>query len=355
MFYIGIVEENIDPLKLGRLRIRVLGIHTENKAQVGTPNQLLLTEELPWAIPAYPISNSNIDGISDFSGIEKGTKVFVFFLDRFKQKPVYFGVMPFILDEQPDYEQGFSDPDGEHPNDEYKDESSISRLARNEKIADKTYVKTRKDNKTTFTVNEVEIEEPEPGYAAQYPYNRVIETKSGIIIELDSTKDAERIHIYHPKNTFTEIYPDGSKVTKTKGNNFDITLQDKFIDVEGNLSMKVKGAASIEINGAADITCNDVVTATFKKDASITAEKKLTIDGSDEIIIQTADTINVGGNEVNISSSGAMNIESTGKMSITSSSIIEIDSNGALNIDCNTCTLSSTGVVDITGSLINLN
>jgi hypothetical protein len=120
MFYIGIVENNDDPLKLGRLQIRVLGIHTENRSQVGTPTQLLLTEELPWAIPSCPINNSSIDGISDFTGLVAGTKVFVFFLDRFKQKPVYFGVMPFVLDNLPNYEQGFSDPSGQYPNEEFK-------------------------------------------------------------------------------------------------------------------------------------------------------------------------------------------------------------------------------------------
>jgi hypothetical protein len=387
MFYIGIVEDNLDPLKMGRLRIRVIGVHTENRSQVGTPNQFLLTEELPWAMPAYPISNSNIDGVSDFSGIEKGTKVYVFFLDRFQQKPVYFGVASFIFGDLPDYEQGFTDPSGEHPIEDFKGESSISRLARNENT-EKTCVKTKQDNLTTFSVNDVQIDEPEPGYAAQYPYNRVIETKSGIIIELDDTPNAERIHIYHPSNTYTEIYPDGSKVSKTSANNFEITIADKFEDIEGNFSLKVKGATSVEIEGATILTCNGTVDATFKEDVSVVAEKQIFIDAEDSVNIGSSNEVNIGSaNELNISgantnisatgnlnieatgsvtlsSTGNLNIEATGSVTLSSTSVLNIESNGVtnissegvLNIDCISCSLSATGAITMSaGTLINLN
>ena len=40
--YYGVVEDRSDPKQLGRLRVRVLGLHTEDKT-------ILPTEELPWA------------------------------------------------------------------------------------------------------------------------------------------------------------------------------------------------------------------------------------------------------------------------------------------------------------------
>ena len=44
IFYTGCVENRLDPLKLGRCQVRVVGLHTENKVE-------LPTFDLPWAHP----------------------------------------------------------------------------------------------------------------------------------------------------------------------------------------------------------------------------------------------------------------------------------------------------------------
>ena len=48
-WWFGVVEDRIDPLKLGRYRVRILGYHTED-------NNLIPTEELPWAYPLMAIN-----------------------------------------------------------------------------------------------------------------------------------------------------------------------------------------------------------------------------------------------------------------------------------------------------------
>jgi hypothetical protein len=40
-FYYGFVEDNVDPLKVGRVKVRILGIHTDNKNDIPT-------DHLPW-------------------------------------------------------------------------------------------------------------------------------------------------------------------------------------------------------------------------------------------------------------------------------------------------------------------
>ena len=40
-FYLGVVEDRDDPLMLGRVRVRILGLHTHDKA-------VLPTADLPW-------------------------------------------------------------------------------------------------------------------------------------------------------------------------------------------------------------------------------------------------------------------------------------------------------------------
>jgi len=296
-----------------------------------------------------PISNSCVDGISDFSTILPGTKVFVFFMDRHQQKPFYFAVLPFFLKELPDFEKGFSDPAQQYPSDDYLNESSISRLARNEKI-DETCVKIKNDNLETWDVNGAEIKEPESGYDAEYPYNRVIETPSGIIIELDSTPGGERIHIYHPLNSFVEIQADGSKVSKTSGNEFDITLEDKHLYVGGLLTLKVDGDASIEVEGDLQLKCNGSADVTLGDDSVITAEGDLLIDGDGDVLISSTGNIEVQATgDVDIEAGGDVNIESTA---------------GSVKIDCLTCEVDASVSADISaggatiqmvGGIISLN
>ena len=47
-WFVGVVEDRADPKKLGRVRVRCLGYHTENLDK-------LPTDDLPWAHPMNPI------------------------------------------------------------------------------------------------------------------------------------------------------------------------------------------------------------------------------------------------------------------------------------------------------------
>ena len=74
-----------------------------------------------------------------------------------------------------------------------------------------------------------------------YPRNHVYSTESGHIMEYDDTPNAERIHQYHTKGTFYEIQPDGSRVTKVVGDDYEIFMKGKNVVVEGNMNLTVKG------------------------------------------------------------------------------------------------------------------
>lgn len=86
MLYFGIVEDRDDPLKLGRCRVRVAGLHTHDTS-------ILPTTDLPWAMIVQPITGSiNTAGLSPI----EGTQVIVSFMDSDCQIPVVFGVVPSI-------------------------------------------------------------------------------------------------------------------------------------------------------------------------------------------------------------------------------------------------------------------
>ena len=47
MFYHGVVEDRNDPLKIGRVRVRVHTLHTDDKQFIATP-------DLPWSHVVMP-------------------------------------------------------------------------------------------------------------------------------------------------------------------------------------------------------------------------------------------------------------------------------------------------------------
>lgn len=88
IWWIGVVEDRMDPEKLGRCRVRIFGYHTDNK-------EVLPTEDLPWALPIQPITSAAISGIGSTPlGPVTGTWVLGFFLDgEDMQQPAMLGTI----------------------------------------------------------------------------------------------------------------------------------------------------------------------------------------------------------------------------------------------------------------------
>ena len=109
----GVVEDRVDPLKLGRCRVRVLGYHTDNKQE----NDGIPTADLPWATPSQPITSAAMNGIGTTPlGPVEGTWVFGFFRDgKNAQEPVIMGTFGGIPESGPNPTLGFNDPEGKYP------------------------------------------------------------------------------------------------------------------------------------------------------------------------------------------------------------------------------------------------
>ena len=74
-----------DPLRLGRVKVRCIGYHTQDRNQ-------LPTEDLPWATVLHPITSPGISGVGTNPNLLEGTTVFGFFIDAHdKQHPVILG------------------------------------------------------------------------------------------------------------------------------------------------------------------------------------------------------------------------------------------------------------------------
>lgn len=319
VWWIGFVENRDDPLKLGRLKVRCVGWNADNKMQ-------LPTDALPWAQVVYPVNNTN-----PYSPKE-GDMVFGFFMDgEMSQQPVVIGAFPSIPLKAANVQEAFSDPrtaselasaprspesktyntDGtgiviteKSQASNYPlnlDEPSTSRIARNDSdTINKTFIQERKDNVVTGveTFNST-WDEPETKYDAVYPYNNVMETESGHLVEYDDTPGKERIHIAHRNGSFTEWYPDGDRVEKITKDNYSIIMKDNNVYIMGKCNITVQGDAEIYVKE----------NAWLKVDKNVTAQ----VGGNADVNIDGNVDVTVGGN-YNETVSGSYTVRSDGNM-----------------------------------------
>ena len=318
IWWIGVIEDRNDPDKIGRVRVRCLGYHTENKDDIPT-------EDLPWAHVILPPTAP----YGALHNLVPGMWVMGFWKDpAFMQEPIVTGIIPGYPIETPDSTKGFNDPGGSDygPYPTRTKEPDTSRLARSEKSIDqteykphdeieerdgavttgvptanseaivktgsvttanfdstkhetnggttytpfeypnaasstswnepKTTDKTKRGGPPTIQGNNVETFEVRADYKrrqVEYPYNKVYESESGHIFEIDDTPYAERLYRKHRTGTFEEIDADGHKVTRVVGNNYTIVAGVDFINVKGDVNLTIDSNCKTLIKGDWDI------------------------------------------------------------------------------------------------------
>ena len=237
VWFTGVVEDVNDPEMLGRVRARCFGFHDSNKG-------LVATESLPWSTVMGPTSSAHVSGIgSTVHGLVQGTWVVGFFRDGpSAQDPVIMGTIGSTYDKAPSSISGFSDPDEQYPTKQQGDEGYID-----------TNALSRGVNTVSRTVDTT-INEPESAFAASYPHNKVTETTSGHLIEIDDTPGAERIRVRHTSGTFVEIHPNGDLVSSA-ANRYTVTQGNDSIHVKGTVNIFVDGTTNVNVDGTTNITC----------------------------------------------------------------------------------------------------
>ena len=299
-WFIGVVEDRKDPEKLGRLKVRIYGYHTEDKTK-------LPTEDLPWSLPMFPVSTSAVGGIGTTPPLlVEGTWVVGFFRDAdTMQESIIMGSIPGIPRNVADTSKGFNDPNGKYPKEDLLDESDVNRLAR----GDTNHVKYQEKLKDQANYTEVDTAsgtpwaQPAPPFQPEYPYNHVFESESGHIKEFDDTPNNERINEQHTSGTFYEIDGGGNKVTKVVGDNYCIVAGSDYAYVKGTVNLTIDGSCNtyikqnwnIKVDGDVDInilgkkteTVTKKVTETYLEDQQTNITGTLDIDASTEVDVDS--------------------------------------------------------------------
>ena len=292
VWFFGVVEDIMDPLKTGRVKVRCYDWHVSNKS-------VIPTKDLPWAQVMMPANNASASGIGTSpNGLKQGSWVLGFFLDgQEAQRPMVLGSIPGIPSYKADENTkniGFNDPEGRYPT--VAHEPDTNRLARNDAnnahgvIASKNNGRSLsvptammdpagKHWETDYTWNE-----PPSAYAAVYPNNHVFATQSGHIKEFDDTTHNERIHEYHKTGTFYEIDKAGIKTTRVVANNYTIIAGDDNVHIKGTCNLTIdshchtyiKGNWKVQVNGNKYETIHGNNTITVHKNQSETCNVNFT-------------------------------------------------------------------------------
>ena len=87
-WFVGTVINIQDPLQLGRVRVRIFGVHSENTTDIEEG-------DLPWASVVVPITEGGTSGIGTNIGIKPQAQVYGIFMDgKNSQLPLVLGSIP---------------------------------------------------------------------------------------------------------------------------------------------------------------------------------------------------------------------------------------------------------------------
>lgn len=219
-------------------------------------------------------------------------------------------------------EEGFIDPTATFPNEEYRGRSETNKLATGDVSG--TIVQTKTNER--YLGNKLPegdfFDQPHIPYNAEYPYNRVIQSESGHIIEMDDTPGAERVHIYHKNGTFIELDQSGSVVEKTKGNQY------RFVDKNDHLS--VGGQARISISGDMKVYCAANVNMEVDGDVNLKCFNDITAEAAGKIDLAATEEINLHSSNINIEATSFINTRTDGNIFIAAKDSIHNKCNSSM-------------------------
>jgi len=347
-WFVGVVEDRQDPQRLGRVRVRCLGYHTEI-------HEDLKTVDLPWAHPMNPITSATVSGLGQTPlGPVEGTWVVGFFQDAADaQQPIIMGTLPGVANTLPtkDGSKGFQDRlNGNYP--KYINETDVNRLAVNEKStttapgetstevnphptltlrrADRDLAVGVANTDATTVVDDVVAaddgkswNEPEVPYNAVYPHNHVYETEGGHIREYDDTIDNKRIHERHSSGTGYEIADDGTKVTRVKKDNYNIISADEYCHIQGTARQTIDGGLRVKVNNKPLSSAPGTTTAGNNYTIEVGAGANVSVEvqnGDINLISQLGDVNLKAGKNMNIDVAQALNIKVGGAITETAKS-----------------------------------
>ena len=311
-WFVGVVEDRNDPLLLGRVRVRCLGFHTEDLNELPTTDLPWAHVMHPVTDPSMQGMGSTPSFLVEGSWVvgffrdnqEKQQPLIIGSLpgipDEAADNRYGFNDPRGPTSEQVEYAGDVwngpypvNGEDSTMPSGHETGESDTNRLAQgstsetHQSLIDRRKQRLRGDpaplpinepadpaDKTGIptatkpylkSVSDAAVDEtrgfwnePDPKsikknanpyVSSQYPYNHVHESESGHIHEIDDSPNHERLFTQHTSGTFEEIHPNGNKVVKVIGDNYEIVAGSSNVYISGSVNITVEGTVRELIKG----------------------------------------------------------------------------------------------------------
>ena len=334
-WFTGVIEDVLDPMQMGRVRVRCYGYHTDDKEQIPT-------ESLPWAFVMTPVTSAGMSGIGQSAtGLLPGSWVIGFFRDgRSAQDPIIMGTIPSITTGG-DKSKGFSDPSGEYPRksssvdlpiESRSDYFNSTAYAAREQlryenietaVPAKLSTVAASDSESYYERNTWSNLKTENVVKPIYPNNHSIHSESGHVKEMDDTPGSERLFEMHKTGTYYEINSKGDKTTTIVGDNYtvivgsdniyikgsgNLTVDGDFrhlvkgnyhLEVEGNKTEYVKGSRQSKVDKSEQIEIGQEFAANIGQNAFLRVgrDSKILIDGNKDETIGKNNDLLVNGDD----------------------------------------------------------
>jgi len=305
----GVIVNVNDPDQLGRVQVRVYNSHTDNTEEL--PN-----DDLPWSFCMAPTTTPGISGLGHSTYLVNGASVIGTYTDNYCQSFLILGTIPTIATAQrQDASKGFCDADQVFP-------KQLGAPDNNPRARGGVPLGVSGD------IDEAYLGTKQPvisSYAPEYPHNHVYETTSGHVKEYDDTPGYERIHEKHRSGTYYELNPDGSKVERINGDNYQLIVGDNTLEITGDINIIIGGDALVTVAGALEARVGGNIHINGDMNASINLLSNLTATIGGDILINTSRSCTINAKEdINLNASRTMNLFAEEDISIKSNKNIKV-------------------------------
>jgi len=238
---------------------------------------------------------------------------------------------------------GFKDPNHVYPKFDDQDKRPDTNYLAYRDHIDKTHVKKKEDarKKDVEVANSKDDkwDQPLSPYFASYPYNHVIESESGHVVEMDDTDGNERINIWHKTGSFIEIDKNGTEVHKIVGDNYQIIDRNGFISIAGKCNITIEGDCNLLVKNDANIQVDGKVDAKYYGDVvqEVSGKYKLSVKEGFHVRAKSVhfETEQENGEAFTIKNkdeAGAIRIQTAGTFDVLSEKNLTLNSNLKLSI-----------------------